>query len=334
MNKRMLAVVLCVTSVGARAAEVVNHPTGKAGIFMADKRGLKLLFFNATTFEQESSVDVPVNPHDFALSADHKRAYVTLYGDGVYGKNPHPGHQVLVVDLVAQKIIDTIDVAPWRGPHGIQIDSKGMLYVTSDMDQKILVIDPKTKQIVSAINSGGNDHWATLLPNASHAYTSNKMDGTYISVVDLHTKTMTKIAQPDGMQGIATSPDGKTVVVANASKPRLEVVSTASNTVVSEIDLKDAKQAAFKPEYSPDGKWIAVVSQHDQVTLIHANDLQGPQTVIAVGKGPQSAAFSQDGKTMLVCNHDGGTVSVIDLTKMEVVKTFNAGTGVETLSYF
>lgn len=45
-------------------------------------------------------------------------------------------------------------------------------------------------------------------------------------------------------------------------------------------------------------------------------------------------AISADGKTALVANHGDGTVSVIDLKAGAVVKTFNAGTGIETLSYY
>ena len=45
-------------------------------------------------------------------------------------------------------------------------------------------------------------------------------------------------------------------------------------------------------------------------------------------------AFSADGKTVLVSNHGDGTISVIDLAEGKVVRTFTAGTGIETLSFY
>jgi DNA-binding beta-propeller fold protein YncE len=45
-------------------------------------------------------------------------------------------------------------------------------------------------------------------------------------------------------------------------------------------------------------------------------------------------AFSADGKTALVANHGDGSVSVIDLEKGETVNRFQAGTGIETLTYY
>jgi YVTN family beta-propeller protein len=45
-------------------------------------------------------------------------------------------------------------------------------------------------------------------------------------------------------------------------------------------------------------------------------------------------AFSADGRTALSANHGDGSVSVIDLEKGQVVRQFQAGTGIETLTYY
>jgi YVTN family beta-propeller protein len=44
--------------------------------------------------------------------------------------------------------------------------------------------------------------------------------------------------------------------------------------------------------------------------------------------------FSADGKTALVANHGDGTVSVVDIATATVTRTFKAGTGIETLTYY
>jgi YVTN family beta-propeller protein len=55
---------------------------------------------------------------------------------------------------------------------------------------------------------------------------------------------------------------------------------------------------------------------------------------VIVGQQAFGIAYSADGKTALVSNHGDGTISVIDLTTNRVVKTFTAGTGIETLAYY
>ena len=59
----------------------------------------------------------------------------------------------------------------------------------------------------------------------------------------------------------------------------------------------------------------------------------GARRTVTVGKDPMGFAFSADGKT-LSANHGDGSVTVIDLEKSEAVSKFQAGTGIETLTYY
>ena len=163
----------------------LNHPTGTQGVIMIDKLGAQIRFFDPVSFTEIASIGTEKNPHDFVLSADHKFAYVPIYGDGVYGKNPHPGHEIDVIDLAAHTIAKKIDIAPHRAPHGIQTDAAGLLYVTCDLDRQVLVIDPKSGAITATIGNEGTGHWIGILPDASKLYVTNKDDRPFISVIDL-----------------------------------------------------------------------------------------------------------------------------------------------------
>ncbi len=134
-------------------------PLGLAGVLLIDKVGGQIRFVDPVTYKERAAFKVATNPHDFVLTADRKTAYVPLYGDGIYGRNPNPGHEVVIVDMDAQKIVGTIDTAPYRAPHGIQIDANGTVYVSSDLDRKLLVIDPKARKVTHAIDTEGTTHW-------------------------------------------------------------------------------------------------------------------------------------------------------------------------------
>jgi len=327
-----------ISSGGLFAAPVtgLNYPTGTHGIFMVDKLGAHLRFFDPMTFKERSSLEVAANPHDFVLSADHKLAYVPIYGDGVYGKNPHPGHEIDIVDLSTRKLAGVIDVAPYRAPHGIQIDKSGTLYVTCDLDRKLLVIDPKARTIKTAIDTEGTGHWIAMLPDASKVYVANKDDKPFISVIDLKKRQMVaKTPAPRGTQGIAASPDGKMVVAMDFAEPVLIVINPATNKVSDRIPLKDQTKGGYKLYFTPDGSKLLTISTAARLlNVFDTADLRGEQTVLPTGKDPMGLAFSADGKTALVANHGDGTVSVIDLRKMKVIGNFHAGTGIETLAYY
>lgn len=46
---------------------------------------------------------LPPHPHELMLSPDGKTIYASIYTDGVYGNNVHPGHEIVMIDLAAMK---------------------------------------------------------------------------------------------------------------------------------------------------------------------------------------------------------------------------------------
>ncbi|PWU03076.1 MAG: hypothetical protein C5B51_19670 [Terriglobia bacterium] len=312
-----------------------NNPTGKNGLILIDKLGHYARFADPVTYKELSSIELEVAPHDLAISPDHRTVYIPIYGDGVYGRNPHPGHTIAVVDLVSRKLTGTIDVSPYQGPHGIQIDAAGTLYVTCDLSRKLLVIDPKKRSMEAAIDTEGTGHWVAVLPDGSKAYVANKNDRPFVTVIDLKARKVTgHVPAPAGTQGIVASPDGRHVVAVDNGEPALILIDTANDAVAGRIPLEGNPRGAFKPRYSLDGSKLVVCNLGQSVNILNTADLHGKQIVLPVGKDPMGFAISPDDKTLLVANHGDGTVTVIDLQAGRVVTNFKAGTGIETLSYF
>jgi YVTN family beta-propeller protein len=313
-----------------------NNPTGTHGLIVIDKIGRHVRFYDPSTFKEISNLEVGIAPHDVAISPDHKTAYIPVYGDGVYGRNPHPGHTIAIIDLASRQVAGTIDVSPYQAPHGIQIDNAGKIYVTCDLSRKLLVIDPEKRSIEAALDTEGTGHWSAVLPDASKAYVANKNDKLYVTVIDLKKRAIiARIPAPNGTEGITASPDGKFVVAVDHSEPKLLVIDPATDTVEVTIPLEGNTKASFKPRFSPDGSKLLVCNMAERlVNIIDVADAHGKQQVIPVGKDPMGFAFAPDGKTVLVANHGDGTVSVIDLSQNRVVSTFTGGSGVESLSYY
>jgi YVTN family beta-propeller protein len=332
----MTAALLITAGAGLAAPPNLNDPTGAQGLMMIDKLGRQIRFFDPATLKEIAHFQVGAAPHDFAISADHKTAYVPIYGDGIYGKNPNPGNTIAIIDLVNKKVAGSIDVSPYQAPHGIQIDAAGKIYVTCDLSRKLLVIDPKKGMIEAAIDTEGTGHWVAVLPDASKAYVANKNDKLFVSVIDLKArKIVSRVPTPGGTQGIVASLDGKHVIVADNGAPQVLVIDTKTDMVVDKIMLEGGMRGAYKPYFTPDGSKLVVCSEAPaMVNIIDAKNLHAKQTVLTVGKDPMGFAASADGKTLLVANHGDGTVSVIDLKAGRVVNTFTAGTGIETLTYY
>ena len=343
MTNRTFRLILGLLLVGtvsftiAAAKSDPNNITGSTGLVMIDKRGNLVRFFDPATLKETGTVDIGGPPHELAISPDHKLAYVPIYGDGVYGANPHPGHIIAIVDLTTKKQTGTIDVSPAIAPHGLRVDDKGTLYAVCDLSRKLLVIDPKSKTIQASIDTDGTGHWLAVLPDGSKAYTANKQDRLFVSVIDLKARKMTgKIEMPNGTQGIGMSLDGSRVIAADYAEPNIRVIDTATDKVVDVIKLDGIKGGGpFRLQYSPDGSRLLTTTIGVNIlNVLDASNLRGKQLVVPVGRDPFGVAFTKDGKTALVSNHGDGTITVVDVATGAVKSSFTAGTGIETLSYF
>jgi DNA-binding beta-propeller fold protein YncE len=314
-----------------------NNITGSSGLVMIDKRGNLVRFFDPATMKETGTVDIGGPPHELAISPDHKSAYIPIYGDGVYGANPHPGHIIAVVDLAARTMTGTIDVSPAIAPHGLRVDDKGLLYAVCDLSRRLLVIDPKARKVTASIDIEGQGHWLAVLPDGSKAYTANKQDRLFVSVIDLKARKMTgRIEMPNGTQGIGMSLDGTRVVAADYAEPNIRVIDTATDRVIDVVKLDGVKGGGpFRLQYSPDGsRLLTTTIGVNLLNVFDAANLRGTQLVVPVGHDPFGVAFTSDSKTALVSNHGDGTISVVDVASGKVTSSFTAGTGIETLSYY
>ncbi len=333
-------VLVALLGAGAVAAGDSNNATGDKGLILIDKRGNQIRFVHPATFAEQSAFPTAGGaPHDLAISPDHRTAYVPIYGDGIYLKNPNPGTSILVVDLASQKPAGTIDISPHQAPHGIQIDDNGTLYVVTDISKKLLIIDPKTRKVETAIDVEGTGHWLAVLPDASKAYVANQTAHDFISVVDLKTRKMIgRIPAKGGSRGIVASPDGRRVYAIEAGEPDILVIDTATNAIVDQVRLQGQSQPGYKLRLSPDGRTLVTCGGlgggASIINIIDTSDLHGTQHVLKAGMNAMGFAFAPDGRTVLVGNDGDGTVTVIDTAKRAVVHSFKAGVGIETLSYF
>jgi DNA-binding beta-propeller fold protein YncE len=312
-----------------------NFPTGRSGLIAVDKIGNQVLFLDPETLETTLTLDAfAPRVHELAISPDHRTAFVPIYGDGIHGKNPHPGHLIALFDLEKRRHKGDWSTYPYRAPHGLRWGPKGELYCVCENSGVILEMDPTDGTMQHIIEVGSDKaHRIEVTPDGAKLYTENEED-TFASVVDLRSrKLITKIPAPNGLAGIGMSPDGKTVVLVDAKKPQILVVNTATDEVESTSALDGHEQAAQIARYSPDGRYLVVTSFPAPLATIFDAKLK-TQKLLQLGAGPMNMAFHPDGRTAVIANHNAGSVSVVDLEQGHVRRTVPAGVGIETLSYF
>lgn len=307
------------------------------GLLAVDKQGNRVLFLNPETFAVEQELNAfPPRPHELLMLPQLEKAYVPIYGDGIHGDNPHPGHKVAIIDLRLRQISGFIDLSPLKAPHSGQLGRDGKVYLCCENSAVVAVIDPVSDSVEKTIQlPSHNAHRLTLSPSGRKLFTENEEDAS-ITVVDLceaEGRIIDNILMPGPISGIAASPKHPYLVASAADAPLLYVVDRQSHRIRQRLTLPGHQQPCQVVRFSANGeRLVAIGDQEPVVTLF--DELLNPLGDIHVGNKPMDGCFSEDNHSLLIANEGDGSLSLIDLQQMKVIATPQAGTGCEVLSYF
>lgn len=308
----------------------MQNVTGMIGV---DKMGAEILFFDPKTYEvQKTLKGFQRTVHELLVVPETGTAYVPIFGDGIHGRNPNPGHLLCVIDLKNRTHAADIDLRPYIAPHTLKLGPDGFVYITCENSAVVAVIDRSTNTVVDAIDSGStNGHRLIIAPDGQRLYTENEEDST-VSVIDLpKRKLLGKIATPRALAGITISPDGRTVIAVDDIEPTLFLIDTVAGKVEATVRLEGVPEAAQIARYSPDNKVLAVTSlRSNTVSLIDPSFRR--QAAVKVGDQPMDMAFRGD-ELFVACQGDG-SVHVVDVPRRRNKHHFKAGTGCESVGFF
>ena len=309
--------------------------TGSSGLIAIDKVGNQVLFLDPVSYETVLVLDgFAPRVHEVLVASERGVAYVPIYGDGIHGKNPHPGHLIALFDLKTRRHMGDWSTAPYLAPHGLRAGPLGQLYCVCENSGVVLEMDAATGAIRHVIEVGSDKaHRIEVLPDGSKLYTENEED-PFASVIDLVARQRVgTIPARNGLAGIGLSPDGTTIVLVDARMPQIMVVDTTTDEIVSTVPLDGHDKPAQIARFSPDGRHLVVTSVDAPLATVFDARLE-TQRLMRLGNGPMNMAFHPDGRTVLIANQNEGTLSVCDLNRAEVLRTVQAGAGVEALSFF
>jgi DNA-binding beta-propeller fold protein YncE len=327
-----------------------NNITGTKGLIAVDKVGNTVRFYDPKTLTEISSFPGPEKSvHELAISPLRHKAYIPIYGDGIYGANKNPNNKILEIDLQQKSIARTFNLGDILAPHGMAVAADGLLWVVCDIPDLLICIDTQTGQIAGRYPCPGKGaHQMALSPDGSTAYVSHK-EGP-VGIFDLKSRTFTaslKVSnqQPgtgngSGSEGIMPSPDGKHVLVIDNTANDLLVFDSQTQELLNRIELSGnifsnpKRSRMAKILFSPDAKTIAITAfAAGLVWIMDAADMSN-HSPVNIAKGPQGMAFHPDGETLIVSSHDSGLLTVIDRRTKKATAALDGGSGIEVLCWY
>ena len=332
---RPLAPLACVDATDSTLAERAGE------LIVVNKLAGLVQFYGAADHLLRGEITMEPFPHEVVIEPAGHRAFVSIYGRGVFGRNSEaPGRTIAIIDLATRSLAGSIDVSPWRGPHGMAFDAAGVLWVSCDVSGVILAVDTHTHQVLAALETGSfGTHWLVTCHRHDKLYASNKIFD-FLCVVDTERRCLaTRIPFPEGSEGLALTPDGERLFVTAQRPQMMAVIDTATDQIIERVplDVFAPTPADRNPQkrvrLSPDGAWVLVSSfSTGEIAVAPSHDLHA-MTRITVEKGPMGITFIDAG-TACVMNHDQGSISVVDVRRGVVIDRFETAAGPETLALF
>jgi DNA-binding beta-propeller fold protein YncE len=272
-----------------------------------------------------------VTGHEVAASPGGNLAYVPIYGSSGVGQPGTDGSTMDVIDLATDRVMQTFDFGHGVRPHCVVVGpTDGLLYVTTELDQAVTIIDPQTMKIIGAVPTGQPEsHMLAISHDGQRGYTANVGPGT-VSVLNLVArKTVAVIPAASHVQRISISPDARWVFTSDTEKPRLAVIDTATNKVDRWIALPGT---GYGTASTPDGRLLLVaLPAARSIAVIDLHTFEVVKS-ITVPAAPQEVLVRPDGRIAYVSCNSSHQVAAIEIGTWNV-KLIDAGKGADGLAW-
>jgi YVTN family beta-propeller protein len=328
----LVAGILMSGSIGPGLAGAADTSAG--GLLLVANKGDRALGLIDPAAGRQLA-DVPeggITGHEVIASPDGKTAYVPIYGNSGVGKPGSDGTKIVKIDLGSRKVIGELDFGRGLRPHCPLFGPKdGLLYVTTELENSISIIDPATFKVVGSVPTGqAESHMLAITSDGRRGYTANVGPGT-VSALDLeHRKTIAIIPVSKMTQRISISVDDGRAFTADQTSPRLAVIDTATNKVSDWIALP---AVGYGTAPTPDGKWLLVaMPQANKVAVVDLAALKVART-IDVPPAPQEVLVRPDGTVAYVSCDTSGKVAVIRIADWTMQSMIDAGKGADGLAW-
>jgi YVTN family beta-propeller protein len=205
-------------------------PDGKYAIVVAEQR-MRLMFRDAQTMKVTNSLWMPckgVDHMDFSADGRYLIASCEF------------GAKVVKVDVVMQKMVGALPVAPRGMPQDVKLSPDGQVFYVADMMANgVYLIDGENMRKLGFLATGKGAHGLYASRDSKVLYVSNRGEGS-ISVIDFATRKIVKKwwlpggGSPD-MGGV--SADGKVLWLAGRYNSEVYAIDTKEGHLLARIPV-------------------------------------------------------------------------------------------------
>lgn len=302
------------------ASQPTSAPAPRGTLVVLNKNDHDVSLIDAVSGETRKRIPVGMGPHEAVAAPDGKTVVVCNYGAQV------PGQTLSILDVAKQELRATIDLAPYRRPHGIQISNDGRdVAVTAEMDQKLLIVDLAQQKVTRTVPTAARiSHMVVLAADEKRAYVTNIASGS-VCVLDLGAgKHVKEIPTDKGCEGIALRPGAPELWVTNRAADTLSVIDTDRLEVVAKLACG---KFPLRIAFTPDGRHALVAcTNSNEIALFDAKERKELRRIaLEPGAAPAGILIPPDGTRAYVAQMQRNSLAEIETTTWRVLREIATG---------
>lgn len=320
--------LFAITFIGAPLiACAQSSQAGRTELLILNKAEATMVIVDAKTLEIVAKVPTGDFPHEVAVSADGRTAYVANYGA------QQPNNSISIIDVPSRKEVKRVDLGGFYRPHGIAVVD-GKVYFTSEVSRSVARYDPETDRIDWVMGTGQTaTHMLAMMPDGGKLFTANIASDTVTSINlkgPPNPANIKQIAVGRQPEAIDISPDGKEVWVGQNGDGKISIIDPSSDSIKEEISVG---KVPIRVKFTPDGKHVLVSDASAGELVVVDAATRKELKRASVGGVPVGILVQPDGKRAFVALTQLDTVKVFDLEKMEFVKDLKPGDNPDGLGW-
>lgn len=228
-----------------------------------------------------------------------------------------------VINGETLEVESTVDVG--ERPRGIGLSPDGKeLYVAASEENKIVVVDPVSLEILRSFPSGSDPETFAVHPNGN-IYISNE-DEAKASAFDPKTGDLiAEISVGLEPEGVAISPNGEYVIITSESTNMLHIIKAADNKIENNVLVGARPRAAtFTSDSTIAYATSEISGEVKKVDVKAGKIIQQASTGDSKSK-PKDILLNMDESLVYVAGGRSNAIHVMDAETLEIVKNIPVG---------
>ena len=313
-------------------------------LVVANKSEATVSLVDTETSEILATLPTGNAPHEVDVSPNGRFALV-----GNYGTRDEPGSSLTLIDVVAAKVVKTIELDGYSRPHGIVWLDNEIALVTVEENQALIRVDIESGEVLEEIGTEAEvSHMVAVARDHGLAFVANIGSGS-VTVIDLALGIrLANVPTGEGAEGIAVTPNGRQVWVTNRAEDTISVLNASGRKVIAKIE---AGMFPIRVEATADGRFMLVTNaKGNDLSVFATKEMKevGRLSFTAVSKGDDGRLFSDrfgdssvpigieivdSEKRAYVAHANADDISIIDLEQGKVIGTLSAGKEPDGMGY-